>query len=324
MTIPQLGQLERVDLRSAWQNEAQSFTPWLAQEPNLRVLGTVIGLELELEAVEKSVGPFRADILCKALDDSDDHQVLIENQLEQTDHKHLGQILTYVAGLNARTVVWIARRFSDEHRAAIDWLNTHTVAGVNFFAVEVEVWRIGNSAMAPKFNLVSHPNDWARSVAQVARAIANEADSEIQAMRLRFWTTFREYHESHPGLVPPRTPSTSSSLGFALGRSNFRMNAQLNFKDGWVWVAVVIRGSSRWEYLRALEQQRSAIESELGFTMEWPASDETASATKDVWIVVSRKTELEDESTWPDAIRWLRETLETIRRTLEPRIRSIP
>lgn len=324
MTIPMLGQLERVDLRDAWQNEALSFTPWLAQEPNLKTLGQVIGLELELEAVEKSVGPFRADILCRALDDTDGHQVLIENQLETTDHKHLGQILTYVAGLNARTVVWIARRFSEEHRAAVDWLNSHTIAGVNFFAVEIEVWRIGDSAMAPKFNLISQPNDWARSVAQVARSLASGAESELATQRLRFWTALRSHQESHPGIVPPRTPSTSSSLGFALGRAGFRMSAHLNFKDGSVWIAVVIRGPARWEQYRYLHDHRSVIESQLGFGMEWPDAEEATATTKDVWIVVSRATDLENESTWSDGVSWLCGTMETIRKTFEPRIRDIP
>ncbi len=323
MTIPELGRLERVDLRLAWQNEALSFTPWLAQESNLRALGEVIGLELELEAVEKSVGSFRADILCRATD-LDDHQVLIENQLEPTDHKHLGQILTYVAGLNAQTVVWIAQRFCDEHRAAIDWLNTHTIPGVNFFAVEVEAWRIGSSQIAPKFNMVSHPNDWARSVAQVARSIASGANSELQAKRLRFWTAFRAYQEANPGAVSPRTPSTSSDLGFALGRGDFRMVANLNFKEGWVWIATVIRGPSRWERYRHLLDQRHAIEAQLGYQLDWPDPVEGAAAGKDVWIAVSQEADLENETKWGEAIRWLRDTLESLRRVLEPRIREIP
>ena len=116
--MAKLGKLEKVDLREIWNTEASDFTPWLAREENIEELGKEIGIELEVEGTEKDVGPFRADILCK--DTIDGHWVLIENQLEKTDHTHLGQLLTYAAGLNAVTIVWIADRFTDEHRAALD------------------------------------------------------------------------------------------------------------------------------------------------------------------------------------------------------------
>jgi hypothetical protein len=148
-----LGRLEAVDIRAVWTDEAREFTPWLAGEANLKLLGDTIGLDLELEAQEKQVGPFRADIPCK--DTVTGAWVLIENQLERTDHTHLGQLMTYAAGLDAVTIVWIAERFTDEHRAALDWLNHVTNGTVNFFGLETQVWRIGDSAMAPKFNIVT-------------------------------------------------------------------------------------------------------------------------------------------------------------------------
>jgi len=116
-----LGRLERVDLREIWLSEAQDFTPWLARPENLSVLAETLGMELELEAQEQAVGPFRADLLCKDLDS--DKWVLVENQLERTDHRHLGQLMTYAAGLKAVSIVWIAASFTEEHRAALDWLN---------------------------------------------------------------------------------------------------------------------------------------------------------------------------------------------------------
>jgi hypothetical protein len=142
-----LGRLEKIELRDIWRTEAMDFTPWLAQSENLALLGEALGMELEIEAQERNVGPFRADILCKdALDGS---WVLIENQLEHTDHTHLGQLLTYAAGLHAATIVWVAGRFTDEHRAALDWLNEVTGEKFRFFGVEVELWRIGSSPAAP-------------------------------------------------------------------------------------------------------------------------------------------------------------------------------
>jgi len=128
-----LGRLERVDLREIWLSEAQDFTPWLARPENLSVLAETLGMELELEAQEQAVGPFRADLLCKDLDS--DKWVLVENQLERTDHRHLGQLMTYAAGLKAVSIVWIAASFTEEHRAALDWLNEITDESFEFFGL---------------------------------------------------------------------------------------------------------------------------------------------------------------------------------------------
>ncbi|MDF1733853.1 MAG: hypothetical protein P1U37_01120, partial [Minwuia sp.] len=152
-----IGRLESVPLRNAWETEAMNFTPWLAQEDHLGILSDVLGLELELEAQEKAVGPFRADLLCKNV--GSDEWVLIENQLERTDHTHLGQLLTYASGLEAVTIIWIAARFTEEHRSTLDWLNRITDESFRFFGIEIELWRIGNSPVAPKFNVVSKPNN---------------------------------------------------------------------------------------------------------------------------------------------------------------------
>jgi hypothetical protein len=135
-SIVPLGRLEKVELRHAWPDERANFTPWLAQEENLAQLGEAIGLQLEPEAVEKQVGRFAADILAKSM--PDERWVLIENQIEPTDHCHLGQLLTYAAGLDARIIIWIAEVFREEHRAAIDFLNTATSEEYAFFAVQLE------------------------------------------------------------------------------------------------------------------------------------------------------------------------------------------
>lgn len=152
MNKPTLGRLEKVDLRTYWKSESHDFTPWLASPQNIQLLAEAIGLELEVEAQEKGVGPF-SDILCK--DTTTNDWVLIENQLEPTDHTHLGQLLTYAAGLQATTIVWVSERFTSEHRAALDWLNEITEEKFAFFGIEVELWRIGDSVPAPKLNSTS-------------------------------------------------------------------------------------------------------------------------------------------------------------------------
>lgn len=188
---PILGRLTRVDLRNIWTSESSDFTPWLAREENLAVLGDALGIDLELEAQEKAVGPFRADILCK--DIGTGAWVLVENQLERTDHSHLGQLLTYASGLEAVTIVWIAARFTEEHRSTLDWLNKITDESFRFFGLEVELWRIGDSPAAPKFNIVSKPNDWPpKTGSRMARRMSRQAhlrmpDSGVRtAGRVRF------------------------------------------------------------------------------------------------------------------------------------------
>lgn len=212
-----LGRLKKLELREAWETEAGDFTPWLAREENLKLLGDAIGIELECEAQEKNVGPFRADILCK--DTATNDWVLIENQLERTNHGHLGQLLTYAAGLNAVTIVWIAERFSDEHRAVMDWLNERTDEKINLFGLEIELWQIGDSPPAPKFNVVSQPNDWTRTVQDAASSAEVTQHQQIQ---LRFWTAFRQFMEAKGSSIKCRKPAPRhrGRLSCALSRSS--------------------------------------------------------------------------------------------------------
>ncbi len=181
MTIPDLGTLEEVNLREAWSHEAHSFTPWLAG--HLDLLGNAIGVPLELEGQEVAVDAFSADILARNA--RDDSLVLIENQLETTDHSHLGQIMTYLAGLDAQTIIWIAADFREAHLSAIHWLNEHTADPFAFFAVKVKVVRIADSPMAPIFEVLAKPNLWERRLQAVAEE--TRSLSSIGEFRKAFW-----------------------------------------------------------------------------------------------------------------------------------------
>ena len=188
-----LGTLETADLREAWKHEAHDFTPWLAE--NLDRLGSEIGIELEKEDTEVYVGPYRADIVARTR--VDDSRVVIENQLEEANLQHLGQVLAYLAGLDARIVVWIARGFDEAHVSAIRWLNDHTVDPYAFFAVRVRVVRIGNSPLAPVFEILARPSNWDRSVRETA---ARGDLSDRGQFRREFWD---HVANSHPGEVRP-------------------------------------------------------------------------------------------------------------------------
>ncbi len=185
---PQLGQLSEVDVRDVWRHEAQDFTPWLAE--NLQQLGDALGLRLELEGTEIAVDSFAVDILAR--DVIDDTRVLIENQLTRTDHTHLGQILTYLAGLEARKVIWIAPEFHDAHLSAIRWLNDHTADDFAFFAVRLRVVRIGDSPCAPVFEVLVRPSEWER---QLSQRKASSGYTPEARKREAFW---RFYLERHP------------------------------------------------------------------------------------------------------------------------------
>lgn len=178
-----LGKLEQVDLRDIWGQEGSGFTPWLTETQNLAELSQTIGMKLELVGQQKDIGPFRADILCR--DGSTQNFVIIKSQLENTNHAHLGQILTYAAGMKAKAVVWIAKQFTDEHRSTLDWLNNMAKEEFEFFALEIELWRIGKSPPAPKFNVVSKPNKWQRGVIEASMASISETEIQERTKALR-------------------------------------------------------------------------------------------------------------------------------------------
>lgn len=312
-----LGRMVKVGLREAWLSEAGDFTPWLAKEENLRLLGDTIGLELELEAQEKDVGPFRADILCK--DTIDGHWVLIENQLERTDHTHLGQLITYAAGLKAVTIVWVAQRFTDEHRAALDWLNNMTAENINFFGLEIELWRIGDSPVAPKFNIVSNPNDWIKA-GPGNRPESSGALTETRQLQLDFWTGLKQYILDRGSILKPQKPLAQGWASFAIGRSGFHLNSVMNTRDGIVRAELVLDPPDAKAHFHLLKQEQTAIEAEAGIEMEWTELPEKKASYVRTYL---SDLDLEDRDTWPKIFEWLTDTLEKYHAVFSDRVRDL-
>lgn len=312
-----LGRLERVGLRTVWTSEGSGFTPWLARPENIALLGDAIGLDLEVEAQEKNVGPFRADILCK--ETTRNEWVLVENQLERTDHTHLGQLLTYAAGLEAVTIVWIAQRFTEEHRATLDWLNEITDERFNFFGLEMELWRIGTSPVAPKFNIVSKPNDWTKSVVDAARNLANEGPTEVKQQQLEYWTKFAELVRDR-GVLRGRTPAPQHWMDFAIGRSNFYLSASVNSVEDFIVASLILDGPLARGHFRALFQDKEDIERELGVPLDWREIRGSKSSQ-----IAARLTETDPtkESDWGRQHEWLRDRLEALHRVLGPRVKTL-
>lgn len=321
----EFGRLERIEPREAWTTEATHFTPWLAQPENLRLLGEAVGIELELEAQEKSVGPFRADMLCK--DTLSGNWVLIENQLERTDHTHLGQLLTYAAGLKAVTIIWIANPFTEEHRAALDWLNQITDSRFNFFGLEIELWRIGDSRVAPKFNAVCKPNDWSKTVAEGAARVEGEALTETRQIHIQFWTAFREYLLAHATRIKPTKPLPQNWMTIAVGRSGFSLSAVASFWNSEeesydsheIRAEFVITGERSKAYFAELEGEKEAITAEIGYPLAW-YNPESARVCR---IYLRQVANLRDQSAWEEQHRWLLERLEDLHRVFSPRLRGL-
>lgn len=316
MSTTSLGRLEPVELRTVWTGEATDFTPWLAREDNLKLLADTIALDLELDEVEKGVGPFRADIVCK--ETVTNHWVLIENQIERTDHSHLGQLLTYAAGLDAVTIVWIASRFTDEHRATLDWLNEITDDAINFFGLEIELWRIGDSQIAPKFNIVSKPNDWIKTVT-ASRQSSSGGLTPTRQMQLEYWTAFKQFLEDRGSALRPQKPYPQNWSNFALGRSGIYLSALLNTQKKRIAVQLTMDDDNSKAYFHLLHREQKAIESEIGKPLEWRALPKRKQSS----VILFARYDPNNRDQWPEQHAWLCDTLERFHKALSWRVKAL-
>ena len=321
----EISTLESVDLRTVWANEAEHFTPWLAQPENLARLGEALGLTLEPHGTEQAVGGFSADILCRRLDGGSDDEswVVIENQFGRTDHDHLGKLLTYTAGLNARTVVWIAEEFRDEHRAVLDLLNASTTREYAYFGVEIELLKIDGSRPAPRFNIVVQPNDWAKTVRPPG------PDGELSAtrqMQLEFWTGFREFMESESTIACSKpAPGAYMSHSIGIPRVEFlsvfsTWNTPTNsWAIGELRVELKFIGSSGQGLFERLAASSDDIERESGQKYAW--HDQTEGTRPRVFV--QRDAEVEDRDQWPEYRAWLKVEVERMVRFLVPKVKDL-
>lgn len=289
----EFGKLNQIDIRKAWASESSSFTPWLVE--NIELLGDALGIDIDKQSVsaEANVGNFRADIRCKASEE--DTVILIENQLEDSDHKHMGQLVTYAAGFEAAKVVWIARTIRDEHGAALDWLNRHTQDDIAFFGLEIKLWQIGDSEPAPKFEIVSKPNDWQR---------LTQRSTELSALsksQLEYWQLLRERLIESGSAVKPQSPRGQHWMFFGIGRSGFNLQATIKMSSNEAEVSVNIP----LDFFQEFEDKRIEYGNKIGTELKISRGKKRYSR-----LVVIDRFELDNRDSWSSCADWMCEQLE--------------
>ena len=311
-----LSTLVQVPLREACKHEAGDFTPWLAETANLASLGDALGLgELELVATEHQVGDFKLDILCT--DGAD--QVIIENQHERTNHAHLGQIITYAAGIGAKKIIWVAETFRPEHVAALEFLNQNTTEDLNFFAVEIELWRIGDSPLAPKFEVVVKPNEWAKAGREQARAAVSATPTK--QLYLRLWTELVARLAKRAPTIRPQKPRPQMWLNNSMGRAGFRLNPTASQQGKRLGVEVYIDHPESKRLFQALAAQREQLEQQLGFALDWQELPEAQACRIASW---RPNSPLEEEGSWSEYLDWFVERLVKMNTVFRPAIQALP
>ena len=308
-----LGKIKKIDLRTIWASESSDFTPWLAKEENIALLSDAIGMDLEVESQEKNVGPFRADILARDL--ATNHYVLIENQLEQTNHNHLGQIMTYAAGLDAFSIVWIAKSFTEEHRAALDWLNRITDENINFFGIEVEVVQIGDSLPAPQLNVVAKPNDWSKSVKSSA---SSSALTETKIKQQEYWTALRSYVLKNGSPFKVQKPLPQHWTNVALGKSNFYLSLNVNSVNRTISINFEMSGTNAKRHFDALrEMYEEDSQNKISTNLDWLRLDDK----KVSMVKLSQSFNFLDADSHEQQFAWFLEYTQKFIKYFQPKIK---
>lgn len=315
MTISQsLGVLTEVtDLRSVWPNEASDFTPWLAKPANLKLLSDAVGLDLTADETESGVGDFSVDILATEMGSG--ARVVIENQLEDTNHDHLGKLITYASGKDASIIIWVVKRAREEHKSAIAWLNAHTDDGAVFFLCEVKLYRIGDSKPAVMFDVVERPNDWAREQKQASQAV-----SETMNERKEWWQAFNDYAYEDAAFKKQfnkRKPSTDHWMSLYIGSSLCHIELLQQRRDGQLGVELRIPDSKQL-YAHLLEHKEE-IEEATGESLTWmELPDQKASR-----ILAFHDIDYASIEERPDQFQWAMRVALGFKKSVVPLVKKI-
>lgn len=258
----EIGKLKEVELRNLWKHEQYDFSEWLSQNENIELLNDILGLTLTDTSKEVYVGSYRCDLV--AVDESSGIKVIIENQLESSNHEHLGKIITYASGLDAQVVVWIVKNAKEEHRSAIEWLNNNTNSDINFFLIELHAYKIGDSLPAPYFEIIEKPNDFIKN--NKVNGNKNELNKS-QSERLIFWNRFNEILIDKGKPFNVRKATTDHWYDVAIGSSSSHISIELINKEKHVRIGLYMVDDK--EYFDKLFANKDTIETQLGIKLEW-------------------------------------------------------
>lgn len=263
-----IGKLKEVDIRELWKHEQYDFSEWLSKKENIENLNEILGLTLVDISKETYVGAYRCDLFAK--DETTGIKVIIENQLEISNHDHLGKIITYASGLDAKVVVWIVKEAREEHRSAIEWLNNNTNNNANFFLIEIHAYKIGDSDPAPMFQVVEQPNDFIKNNKSTNR---DESMNKSQAQRVEFWNQFNNVIIERGKPFNIRKATTDHWYNVAIGTSDAHIDITLVNKDSLIGVELYIPDNKK--LFDKLFEKKEDIESNLGFKLDWRRLDKS-------------------------------------------------
>jgi len=307
-----LSRLAKVELREAWPHEASDFTSWLAEEENLQLLSDEIGIDISLIETEASVGRYSVDILAE--EETTGRKVVIENQLEATNHDHLGKLITYASGFDAEIVVWIVKDVRDEHKQAVDWLNEHTDDKINIFAIEMELWQIGDSPYAPKFQVLSQPNDWAKAVKSSS---GQSKLTDTKLMQLDFWTRFTDFVSTRESGLRLRKAYPQHWHDISIGSSKAHLTLIMDTRNEQIRCELYIPDCK--ELFEALSAREKPIEDALDYELEWmELPGKKASRVK-----AALDMDVNDSDVWEKCFEWLVTSAESFVAVFAPHIREL-
>lgn len=300
-----LGTLKEItDLRSIWPHEALNFTPWVAE--NVDLLADAVGLDITVDETESSVGDFNVDIY--ASETGTDRKIIIENQLEDTDHDHLGKLITYASGKGADVVIWVVKHAREEHKAAVEWLNNHTDDKIGFFLCEIKLFQIGDSQIAPAFTVVERPNDWTKEIRKTASA------NSTQQQRLEYWQAFNDYAFSDANfsrIFNKRKPTTDHWMDFSIGSSACHIAVSQIQKRKAVDVELYINDDK--ELFKSLFAHKDEIEKNMEMELEWKELPERKASR----ILIEKTLDLDDRATWPEQFDYIMDTCIKMKRAFK-------
>ncbi len=304
MENQEFGNLEKIELRNRFKNEEYDFTPWLAKRENIQKLADELGIEINDPKLEGSVGKYSSDI--NAEDENKD-PIVIENQLEISDNEHLGKLITYSAGHEAKTLIWIAKDIREEHIKAINFLNENSDKNMNIFAIKIELWKIGNSLIAPKFNIICKPNNWARIV---RNSNNNSERSETQLKQIDFWIKYDEQLKNNKSEMSVRSPERSDRYAYIKNNKKLDLWNFLNEKN--IGCNIVIKSNEKnkeiIDILNSKEKQKE-IEHEFGEKLDFRPNPQS------IVIRLSKTTDYNDEKEFNINSKWLETTSEKFIKT---------